>query len=97
MRALVAILVLIAASPSWALDVTVTDGDTLILNGTSYRLDGIDAPQTDQTCIDENSAVWRCGIEARDQLKKYIGNRNVRCDDAGQDTVYRRTPRCLLD
>ena len=89
MRALVAILILIAVSPSWALDVTVTDGDTLILNGTSYRLDGIDAPQTDQTCIDENSAVWRCGIEARDQLKKYIGDRNIRCDDTGQDTVYR--------
>ena len=47
MRALFAILILFAVSPSWALEVTVTDGDTLVLNGTSYRLDGIDAPQTD--------------------------------------------------
>ena len=84
-----AALFLIAMSPSWAFEATITDGDTLILNGAPYRLDGIDAPETDQVCLDEKGAVWTCGIEARDQLKKFVGKRNVRCDGKKYDTVYR--------
>ena len=88
-RALIAAIFLISASPSWAVEVTITDGDTLKLNGSPYRLDGIDAPETDQVCLDEKGAVWPCGIEARDQLKKFVGKRDVRCDGNKFDTVYR--------
>ena len=35
-----------------AAQVTVTDGDTIKLNGTTYRLWGIDAPETKQACAD---------------------------------------------
>ena len=79
----------ISASPSWGAEATITDGDTLILNGTPYRLDGIDAPETDQVCLNEMGAVWTCGIEARDQLKKFVGNRDVRCDGKKYGTVFR--------
>ena len=48
MRALMVILILIVAGRCWAAEVIVTDADTLILKGTSYRLDGIDAPETNQ-------------------------------------------------
>ncbi len=81
---------LIAATPSWAADVSVTDGDTLILNGVTYRLDGIEAPQTDQTCLNDKGAAWTCGIEARDRLRDYVLKREVRCTDRGADSAHRK-------
>jgi len=33
----------------------------------TYRLDGIDAPEFDQSCIDDHADPWTCGIAARDQ------------------------------
>lgn len=84
-----AALLFIAVSPSRAVKATITDGDTLTLNGTPYRLDGIAAPETDQVCLDEKGAVWTCGIEARDQLIRFVGKRDVRCDGKKYDTVYR--------
>jgi endonuclease YncB( thermonuclease family) len=83
-------LLLLATTPGFAAEATVTDGDTLILNGVPYKLDGIDAPQTDQTCVDDKRAAWTCGIEARDRLREYIGKRDVRCDDKGPDSAYRK-------
>lgn len=80
MRALITVLILVLAEPGRAAEAIVTDGDTLVMNGAPYRLDGIDAPETNQMCLDDQGAVWGCGIEARDQLRKYIGKRNVRCE-----------------
>ena len=56
-RALIALFLVIATAPSRAAEVSVTDGDTLILNGDTYRLAGIEAPQTDQTCLDDKGAA----------------------------------------
>jgi endonuclease YncB( thermonuclease family) len=80
----------VAATPSWANDVSVTDGDTLVVKGVTYRLDGIEAPQTDQTCLDDKGAAWTCGIEARDRLRDHIKKRDVRCTDRGADSAYRK-------
>jgi endonuclease YncB( thermonuclease family) len=93
MRALITILVLILVAPSWAADAIIKDGDTLRLSDNIYRLDGIDAPELDQVCLDEKGAVWVCGIEARDQLIALIGKRAVRCDDKGPDPVYPKIRR----
>jgi endonuclease YncB( thermonuclease family) len=90
MRALIAAFLIAAAAPCWAVELSVTDGDTLILDGVIYRLDGIEAPQTDQTCLDDKGAAWTCGIEARDRLKEYLGKREVRCTDRGTDSAYRK-------
>jgi endonuclease YncB( thermonuclease family) len=90
MRATVAFFLLVTAGPCWAAEATITDGDTLLLNGQSYRLDGVNAPETDQACLDEKGGVWPCGIEAREQLKKFVGKRDVRCDGKQFDTVYRK-------
>jgi endonuclease YncB( thermonuclease family) len=98
MRAILLFLLLMV-SPCWASELMVVDADTMILNGITYRLDGIDAPETDQICLDASGAIWACGIEARDQLQKFIGNRNVRCEGKGWDTVYRkrRIGICSID
>jgi endonuclease YncB( thermonuclease family) len=93
-----AILVL-GLVPSWATDVIIKDGDTIELGGTPFRLDGIDAPEFDQMCLDEQGAMWACGIEARDQLAALIRNGAVRCDDKGPDPVYptRRIGACWVE
>src|SRR5258708_8690728 len=55
-----------------------------------YRLDGIDAPELDQMCIDDHADGWACGVEARDQLAKLIGDRPVRCEDLGLGTTTKK-------
>ena len=45
MRAFIAVLFLMMFGPGLAADAIIKDGDSLTLNGTAYRLDGIDAPE----------------------------------------------------
>jgi len=85
MLACIAILVLVTIRIGWAADTTINDGDTLKLGATSFRLDGIDAPELDQVCLDDKGAEWACGIEARNALIGLIGNRTVSCQDNGPD------------
>src|SRR5258708_36038621 len=99
MRACIAIVFLLLIVPGWALDLVINDGDTRTLDGTEFRLDGIDAPEKDQVCVDDKGALWACGIEARDHLAALIGERAVRCEDMGADTFYpkRRIGRCSVE
>src|SRR5437762_5667666 len=69
--------------------VRVVDGDTLVLGERHIRLEGIDAPETDQVCLDTVGRRWTCGITARDYLAAYI---------AGQDRKSTRlncSHRCI--
>src|SRR5206468_9309246 len=84
------LLTVFSTGQSRAANPTVKDGATLQLGNVTYRLDGIDAPAFDQLCIDEHADSWTCGIEARDQLTKLIGGKQVRCDDLGPDPAYKK-------
>ena len=88
MRCWMVLLLLFSAGPGWAADATVRDGDTIQLDGVTFRLDGIDSPEFDQVCIDEHAEPWTCGVEARDQLASLIGKRGVHCEDHGPDKTY---------
>ena len=90
MRSLIFIMALLSASQSWAAGPIVRDGRTVQLADVIYRLDGIDAPEVDQICIDEHADTWACGVAARDQLMSFIGNRQVHCEDLGADVSYRK-------
>jgi endonuclease YncB( thermonuclease family) len=68
----------------------VVDGNTLAIGSDKVRLQGIDAPETDQICLNANGDHWTCGIEARDQLAVHIGGREIRCSSNGID-AYQRT------
>jgi endonuclease YncB( thermonuclease family) len=83
-------LAVLFAGQSRAAGAVVKDSGTVQLAGVTYRLDGIDAPAFDQMCIDEHADPWACGVEARDQLAKLIGNRPIRCDDLGLDPASRK-------
>jgi endonuclease YncB( thermonuclease family) len=89
MRALILVLAVFPASQGWAAGPIVRDGGTLQLADMTYRLDGIDAPELDQLCIDEHADAWACGVEARDQLVKLIDSRQVRCDELGLGAIYK--------
>src|SRR5215469_3836086 len=87
---IVFIATLFLAAPGWTANAVVHDGDTIQLGDVTYRLDGIDAPEFDQVCIDDHADPWTCGVEAREQLAKLIGGREVSCDDLGPDPTYRK-------
>ena len=99
MRLLLAILATLLTSPGWAAEPVIKDGGTLQLAGATYRLDGIDAPELDQICVDDHADPWTCGVEARDRLAKLIGKRDVRCRDVGADPRYgkRRIGICTVE
>jgi endonuclease YncB( thermonuclease family) len=77
-----------SVSPAWTATATVKDGNNIQLGEVTYRLDGIDAPELDQICIDDQADPWTCGVDAREQLTKLIGDRSVHCDDLGPDKTY---------
>jgi hypothetical protein len=52
--ALISVLVLIL-SPAHS-----QDAGTIKLDGKTYRLDGIDAPETDQNCLNEDGKLYPC-------------------------------------
>jgi endonuclease YncB( thermonuclease family) len=89
MRWPILILAIFTASPSFAANSLVRDGGTIDVGGMTYRLGGIDAPTPDQLCIDDHADSWTCGADARDQLAKLIGDRNVHCEDLGPDTTFK--------
>jgi endonuclease YncB( thermonuclease family) len=53
-------LIALAVATAPAVAQTVVDGDTLKLDGTTYRLWGIDAAEIHQTCGD-----WPAGVVAK--------------------------------
>ena len=85
------------SSPATALTAaaTVRDANSIQLGDVTYRLDGVDAPELDQVCIDDHADSWTCGIDARDQLTKLIGGKPVRCDDVGPEKSFGKRHRAI--
>jgi hypothetical protein len=69
-----------------ALGQTVVDGDTIKLNGTTYRIWGIDAAETKQACADG----WVAGQEASKAMLELVSGRKVTCEPRVTDR-YGRT------
>jgi len=58
-------------------------------------MEGIDAPETDQICLDASGDPRRCGLLAKAALSQLIGGRSVRCDAIGLDDYARRLAVCM--
>ena len=75
--------------------VRVVDGDTIDVNGTRIRFQGIDTPETGQACRDAAGNVYACGLVATAALTLKIGQVGVRCElDAQFDRYGRALGNC---
>lgn len=96
-RLIFAIVALLSATTlAWA-DTRVIDGDTIDVNGTSYRIYGIDAPEAGQTCISSSGGTWPCGNEAIDAMTALIEGKDIQCDDIALDDYGRMLAVCYTD
>ena len=75
----------------------IIDGDTVEISGVKVRLEGIDAPETDQFCLDDKSQPRECGNGVRYQLIKKSAGRSWTCRVSGQDVFHRSLASCHID
>jgi endonuclease YncB( thermonuclease family) len=78
------------------LAVTLT-GDTMRVDGTLVRLQGIEAPAPAQPCYRESRRRWNCASSARAGLDAIVRGRKVTCNSSGQDDEGRTLASCLVD
>lgn len=74
----------------------IIDGDTVEIGEKKIRLHGIDAPETDQLCLDAEGEKWECGIAARDALSAFSDNRPWSCEVSGKDRYDRSLASCSI-
>jgi len=84
----IAWITLAAATPARAQ--TITDGDTLKLNGIIYRLWGMDAPEAKQDCPDG----WPAGRLATTRLLALVRGKTVICEAKETDRYGRTVATC---
>ena len=90
------ILGLLTCNISFADNLKVIDGDTIILNGAKIRFSGIDTPELKQTCLKDDQEV-PCGMTAKRLLAEKIGNGTVECISEGKDTYKRTLAECFVN
>ena len=69
------------------------DGDSLMIGRHRVRLNGIDAPERNQTCKKAGKS-WPCGRKAQRHLARLIGNHEVDCTVVKRDRFNRLLARC---
>lgn len=92
-RAIFLVLLVLAGPARAEPAASVVDGDTIKLNGTTYRLHGIDAPEKAQVCQRDNMD-WLCGQEAAAHLRGLVAARPVACEARDRDRYGRIVAIC---
>ncbi len=101
---LVPILLLLAGAAQ-ALDTRPTiagaarfvDADTLDIGAVRIRVQGIDAPEQNETCTRADGSEWRCGLWATGETIRRFEGRHLVCHDLGQRSYDRVVGTCLAD
>ncbi|QDL92054.1 thermonuclease family protein [Paroceanicella profunda] len=76
-------------------DVRVVDGDTLAIDGTKWRLHGVDAPEASQVCARAGGGDWPCGARATAALEKMVDGETVACALLDTDRYGRSVGQCV--
>jgi endonuclease YncB( thermonuclease family) len=101
MRAVLAALILFLASAAAHAETiagraSIIDADTLDIHGQRIRILDIDAPESLQTCRDQDGKAWRCGQQAALALADWIGQQPVTCETTRKDRYKRWLARCRV-
>jgi micrococcal nuclease len=80
------LLLTLLGSPAWA-QVHVRDADTIVVDGTAVRLNGVDAPEL-KTRSGQNGKRW---------MVNYLRDKQVHCDLSGERTYDRWVGVCFAD
>jgi endonuclease YncB( thermonuclease family) len=75
----------------------IREADQIQIGNTRIRLGGIDAPSTDQLCLNTDGERWTCGVAARDELIKRFGGKSWTCQTRTVDRRGRTVARCQAD
>ena len=92
----ITILCLLSCNISFAENLKIIDGDTIILNGEKIRFSGIDTPELKQTCMQGDQEI-KCGVNARALLIKKIGKYTPKCIIEGKDVYKRTLAECFVN
>ncbi|HJY90669.1 MAG TPA: thermonuclease family protein, partial [Candidatus Acidoferrum sp.] len=100
-RAALVLLVAVTHSPACATEISgtprIVDGDTVEIGQTKIRLLGIDAPETDQICLNAKGDRWACGIAARDELTRHSNGQIWECTTTERDQYGRSLASCFIE
>ena len=92
----IVVLFFLTCNISFADDLKIVDGDTIVLNGEKIRFSGIDTPELKQTCIQDDQKI-NCGMHAKLLLVKKIGNNTPECISEGKDVYKRTLAECFIN
>lgn len=100
MTRLLAALIIIFATPVVAQTMegraSVVDGDTIEISGERIRLNGVDAPESWQSCADGTGKEYRCGKDAAFALDDWLAaSRPTRCEFVERDRYGRVVGDCF--
>jgi endonuclease YncB( thermonuclease family) len=70
------------------------DGDSFTIGTRKLRLDGIDAPEFNQSCKDADGQDWPCGRTARASLEKLLTSPGLACEAEAHDRYARALATC---
>jgi len=74
---------------------TVIDGDTIEIHGERIRFNGIDAPESAQTCLSAGGREYRCGAASANALAEFLAKSvPASCDFVERDRYGRFVGTC---
>ncbi len=95
---LLAIVLVVASTAGYADEIEgearAIDGDSLNMQ---IRLFGIDTPEADQTCKDDQARKYPCGQVASDALAKLVRDEALSCEIKTRDRYGRPVAICDAD
>jgi endonuclease YncB( thermonuclease family) len=98
---LTAVLLMLPSALAGAADITgvpkIRDGDQIQIGNSRIRLGGVDAPSSDQLCLNTHGERWTCGAAARDELIKHVEGKPWTCHARTTDRRGHIIARCEVD